>query len=402
MRLITCLLSLAASLTSVCAEEDRSLVESALDLPGTESPSPAPSTVPAKKVSNSTNAASSQGSNSNGSGFSNSASKPFSMMSEPTDRSAPENAKIQAPPIHSVLPYGEGTVPVLGIKYGMKYGKTHTVDPTYRGTPVLPTSVPTVTVGPAYWAPKKKIAVAPVQAPQAVKSPVLSPTVEKNGVELEKREGTPQFSTLNVRFLTIQNFKPTDVVYAYPYPVKPPKPVVLEPMPEGERQLKDMILSSGYGQRIDYSRPYPFGGYRWVRIFETALKKSGTHVPHTMLTCYPWVNKMFPYVLAEARLMNTIETERKEKYLKTVADFERLNAEMESKAASEGLVPIPVKVNSKGIGQASLPAGAWWLTATRRLPGLKFYWQVPIRCSSGDAINVQFTEANALLIHGGW
>lgn len=390
--LITCLLVLSASQTRILAEDDKSLVESALDLPGTSEPSPAPTQKNSSVLSNSRLT----GANSEAKPlqpimqFSNSTSSKSQTSASLAD---PENAKLQAPPIHSILPYSESKY------FGMKLGKTHSVDPTYRGTPVLPTALPTVTVGQASWAPQRKIAAAPL--PKPVSSPVL-PSVGKNGIDSEKRDVSPQFSTVNIRFLTIRNFKPTDVVYAYPYPVKPPKLAEQAPMPEGERQLKDMILSSGYSNRIDLSRPYPYGGYRWIRVFETALKKSGTHMPHTMITVYPWVNKMFPYVLSECRLMNTLEEDRKDKYLKTVADYERLNAEMESKAASEGLVPIPVKVNSNGIGQASLPSGSWWLTATRRLPGLKFYWQVPVKCSSGEAINVQLTEANALLIQGGW
>lgn len=383
-RLLPCLLVLSAAQTYALAGEDSSLVESVLDLPGTEEPSPAPPSVPSKSTPSYTSS-----SNTRSSSLSSSTKTAASL-----DPSDPENIKTQVPPIHSALPYAERKL------LGVKYGKTHNIDTTYRGTPLLPTALPTVTVGNASWAPKRKIAAAP--APVPAPTPVLSPGAAKTLVAPAKTESTPQFSTLNVRFLTIQNFKPTDVVYAYPYPVKPPKPVKLDPLPEAERQLKDMIMNSGYTARMDYSRPYPFGGFRWVRCYETALKKSGTHVPHTMLTVYPWVNKMFPYVLSEVRQMNQLESERNEKYLRTVADYERLNAEMESKAASEGLVPIPVKMTSRGLGHASLPAGSWWLTATRRLPGLKFYWQVPIRCSSGEAINVQFTEANALLVQGGW
>lgn len=385
--LLTCLLVLSACQMLSLAEDDKSLVESVLDLPGTAEPSPAPIQ---KNSGNAYSEARPSQPSQSINHFSNSTSSKTKSSASLAD---PENAKLQAPPIHSILPYSESKY------FGMKLGKTHTVDPTYRGTPVLPTALPTVTVGQAPWAPQRKIAAAPL--PKPASTPVL-PSVGKPGTDSEKRDAAPQFSTINIRFLTIRNFKPTDVVYAYPYPVKPPKLAEQAPMPEDERQLKDMILSSGYSNRIDLSRPYPYGGYRWIRVFETALKKSGTHMPHTMITVYPWVNKMFPYVLSECRLMNTLEEERKDKYLKTVSDYERLNSEMESKAASEGLVPIPVKVNANGIGQASLPSGSWWLTATRRLPGLKFYWQVPIKCSSGEAINVQLTEANALLIQGGW
>src|SRR5262249_22160263 len=118
-------------------------------------------------------------------------------------------------------------------------------------------------------------------------------------------------NTINIRFLTVtNNMRPTDSVWAYPYPPKPPKQIIPNPLPQTEAQLKNMILSTGYSARQDISTPYPLGGVRWQRAFANARKKAGLGYAHTMLTMYPWVNKMFPYVQTECLEMNRIEQER--------------------------------------------------------------------------------------------
>lgn len=125
-----------------------------------------------------------------------------------------------------------------------------------------------------------------------------------------------------------------------------------------------------------------------------------------MITMYPWTNKMFPYVLAECHELNKVEEERSARFQQMKENYERVHADLEAQAIGKGLAPVEIKVNSRGIGQTSLPAGNWWITATRKTATLKFYWQIPISAAaaagSEQTINVQFTEANALIVAGGW
>jgi hypothetical protein len=100
--------------------------------------------------------------------------------------------------------------------------------------------------------------------------------------------------------------------------------------------------------------------------------------------------------------LNKLEQERCEHYQQVVDDYERVHVDLESQATARGLAPIEVKINSRGIGQIQVPAGNWWIAATRKTPGLKFYWQVPVSCAENQTINIQLNEANALICGGGW
>ncbi len=353
----------------------------------------------------------------------NDSNKPVVKLVAPqrkTDETIAEPPAVLEPPIHSSLPASQRSF--LKIPMGVKVGETTPVDMTYRGKPTIP-NVSTVSFGTPSWAipPKKKVAglpnttvggpsmvpvtlspaskqtpAAPMQTPSM---PAATKPIPKAG---EQTSSLPN-NTVNFRFLTTTNgVRPTDSIWIYPYPPKPPKSIVVNPLPEQEAQLKAQLLSFGYSNRPDPTRPYPLGGVRWVRAFENARRKAGMGVPHTMITMYPWVNKMFPYMLSECMELNKLEQERCEHYQQVVDDYERVHVDLESQATARGLAPIEVKINSRGIGQIQVPAGNWWIAATRKTPGLKFYWQVPVSCAENQTINIQLNEANALICGGGW
>lgn len=266
-------------------------------------------------------------------------------------------------------------------------------------------AIPTITYGMPSWAvtrPARKLASA-ATAPLAMPAQPLIPKADVDGVELEQRKPEP-FTTLNARMLVPHNERFVDVVYAYPYPIKPP-PLTgeLTPLPTKDKELKSMILSAGYSDRIDFNRPYPTYGWRWVHAFYRAHTRSGLGWPRTMLTMYPWVDQMLPYVRAEVKQSNAEEADRILKHQKTVEEFEATHVDLENQATLKGLSPVAIKMNSKGIGQTTkLTPGNWWITGTRKVPGLKMFWEVPVTCTQGQIINVQFTEANAMIIQGGW
>ena len=336
-----------------------------------------------------------------------------------TDDGIAQPPAVLEPPIHSAIPASQKSF--LKIPLGLKLGESTPIDMTYRGKPTIP-NVSTVTFGAPSWAipPKKKVAglpnttvgspsMVPVtlspasgQTPAApVQAPRMPAAIQRP--KAGEQKASVANNTVNFRFLTTTNgMRPTDSIWIYPYPPKPPKSIIVNPLPELESQLKAQLLSFGYSNRPDPTRPYPLGGVRWIRAFENARQKAGIGVPHTMITMYPWVNKMFPYMLAECMEMNKLEQERCQHYQQMVDDYERIHVDLESQATARGLAPIEVKINSRGIGQIQVPAGNWWIAATRKTPGLKFYWQVPVSCAENQTINIQLNEANALICGGGW
>lgn len=365
-----------------------------------------------------------QSENSSANASSSESKKPQVVFSEPKwvekDIPAPKDEML-ASPIHSEIPAYHKTL--LKVPMGVKVGKSYSIDPTYRGKPALP-ETQTVTFGAPSWKVpgKKQVATLPSAA---LPSPAINAGANSLNGTAPAASGNvipspaPNFrtaassnsavkniapTTLNIRIQTPQKLSSTDAVWAYPYPPKPPKPAQLSPLTENGKALRNQILLHGYSARPDVDRPYPPGGWRWVHAFQTGVKKSGSGYPHTMLTMYRWVDKVFPYVLSECHEMNLIEEKRSQRYEQVMADYERVHADLEAQATSKNLVPIEIKVGPRGIAQQTqLPAGNWWLAATRKQPGLKFYWQVPLTCNgNNETMNVQMTETNALIIAGGW
>lgn len=265
--------------------------------------------------------------------------------------------------------------------------------------------LPTVTYGNPNWAvgPRSsQIATALSGAPPVTPQSTIVPAAKGNGAAPEKAE-SEEMTTLNVRIVVPQNMKPLDTLMVYPYPVRPPK--IVDPivqLPNTPLALKQMLITSGYSNRIDLNRPYPLYGWRWVHAFSTGLAKSGAGYPHTMFTMYPWVHKVTPYVIAEVDKINDIEEARLETYKKACEEFQQNHVEIENEATAKGLFPVPVKLNAKGVGQVKLPVGNWWLSGARVLPGLRFYWQIPFNATNSQPVNVQLMENNALVIQGGW
>lgn len=269
-----------------------------------------------------------------------------------------------------------------------------------------PPAIPTVTYGTPNWAIRPRVAsslpAAPAAPSAAPTGPQIVPVAGNSQVELERRLPENDKATVNIRIVKHYHLPPDDTVMAYPWPVRPPKPIIHSKLQEKPHELKALILASGYSTRIDVTRPHPLYGWRWVHAFQAAHEKSGLGYPHTMLTMYPWVNKMTPYVVAEVKRVNAIEVDRLNEYKKVQDEYDRLHEEMENEAAAKGLVPVAIKVNRHGIGQTQLPPGNWWISATRKLPDIKFYWQVPITVGAGQTTNVQLTNLNAIVVQGGW
>lgn len=268
-------------------------------------------------------------------------------------------------------------------------------------------TTPTVTYGPPPWGPKRvasSVPGLPARTPTPGAIPPAAnalPVAGNSEIELEKRLADPR-ATLNIHIVKHYHLPPTDTVMAYPWPVRPPKEAPASRLQEKPEELKHMILATGYSNRIDFRRPHPLYGWRWIHAFTAAHAKSGLGYPHTILTMYHWVDQMSPYVVREVKRVNAIEAARGLAWKKVNDEYERTHLEIETDAAAKGLFPVEIKVTAHGMGQTQLPPGNWWISATRKLPDLKFYWQVPVTVSAGQSVNVELNNVNAIVVQGGW
>lgn len=197
--------------------------------------------------------------------------------------------------------------------------------------------------------------------------------------------------------------KAVDSFTAFPYPVKPPK-IFKEilPLPTKIKALKGMLVDTGYTTRFSGDLPYPPGGWRWQYAYQAALRHKGGGVPHTILEMYGWADRMAHYIQPEVIRMNDAEERRKERYDKTVAEYQKSYFEIQNDATRKGLIALNFRTARKGVLGVRLPAGTWWIAGSRKLPGLFYYWQIPITLAAGTTENIQLTESNALVIQGGW
>jgi hypothetical protein len=195
---------------------------------------------------------------------------------------------------------------------------------------------------------------------------------------------------------------------AYPYPMQLPKArKEIFDLSTDTRALKEEILTSGYLQRGTSIKPYPFQGWRWQYAYHNALKRAHADEPAVISDIYPFVRKMTPYCREEVRRINNIEHERVERYKRLAEEYEQHGQEAETDATRKGYTPVPVEINKMwrghfNIGEIRLGEGTWWITGTKKVPGITYYWQQPVEVLKGQPVICELTEDNALVIEGGW
>lgn len=251
-------------------------------------------------------------------------------------------------------------------------------------------------------------AVAPAPVPQST-GETTSAAVETQPQDKPSKSlfddpaQTQQYANLTVVVKVPQKLRAVDVTMIHPYPVKPPLiKGPAEPISTDEKYLKNLLLQSGYSSRMDPDKPYPVGGWRWQYIYQDSVRKSGLGVPHGLLTAYPWIARITPYAQREALHWNNIEAERFRRYEKALEEFDRTRADIENDAVRQGFFPIQLRSHRLGWTQSRIPAGSWWLTCTRKAPGIVYYWQIPLTAAPGENVNIALTQGNALVITGGW
>lgn len=236
------------------------------------------------------------------------------------------------------------------------------------------------------------------------RSSILNADIEEDDNAEDDKPGT---GTVRVRINVPQTRDPISTITLYPYPPRPLRQKApIGKLDEKDRSLKTQLLNLGYANRSANEKAYVPGGWRWQYALKAAIDKSGTRPPNTLLTFYPWSWKMIPYLRAEVRRLNEIEKTRQEKYLQALKEFEENGYDLENQAVQRGLSPVEIPLR-RGSGQAlggkvRVAAGDWWVVSKHRVPGLKFFWQLPVHVEPGENPQVLLTQTNALMIEGGW
>ncbi len=199
-----------------------------------------------------------------------------------------------------------------------------------------------------------------------------------------------------------------DKITFYPYSTKPPKVKVPPlPLPEEDKDIKQMLISSGYLSRQSLTKPYPDIGWRWHYAYRNAQKRAGGDEPKVVAGLYRWANNMLKYVKPEVERINKIEEARHARYLKAVEEYEDSHKDEEMEALRLGLDPTPITLQSVNKGTAmegvvALKPGEWYATGQHKTPGLTYYWQEKIKVNPGDKLTLVLNDANSMLITGGW
>lgn len=215
-------------------------------------------------------------------------------------------------------------------------------------------------------------------------------------------------ATVRVRISVPQMKGLTQKITAFPYITKPIKVTkVIEPLPEEDKELKELVIAAGYVSRQSLEKPYPDVNWRWQYAYRNALKRAGGYEPKVVPGLYRWANNMVKYVKPECERINRIENARNKRYQDTMVEYEdnHKDEEMEAIRLAKEPVAVPLRSVYKGTateGDVTLPPGEWYLTGTHKVPGLTYYWQEKVKVNPNDRIVVTLNDANAILIQGGW
>jgi hypothetical protein len=216
-------------------------------------------------------------------------------------------------------------------------------------------------------------------------------------------------ANLDVSIVVPHMKKSASSLTAFPWPVAPPRVKAFPPpLPEAEKQIKALLLASGYTNRISADTPYPTGGWRFVHALRTAVRKSGMSMPHTILEHYGWMNRMMDYIIPEITASNNIEEMRFDAFKKVEKENLETEQRIRNEALRQGLEATILKPKdepAKSVGkhfEATVKPSKWWVVGVHKAPGLKYYWHHPVEVAEGKLNRVVLTESNAIYIEGSW
>src|SRR5262249_25581578 len=221
---------------------------------------------------------------------------------------------------------------------------------------------------------------------------------EQNSLDQNTQDGikhedevTKPLADLRVQVNVPHNTRARDYFTAYPYPTRLPAVKKLpDKLPTKDKSIKRLLEQSGYTLRANPDDPFPVGGWRWQYAYQAALRRKGGYVPHTIMELYPWVHSMLPLIRPEIERFNNLEIERQYRYKKLAEQFGENGIDAENEAVRQGLYPKQVRFTRLVRGHTldgglKLAGGPWYITGTHKVPGLTYYWQLPVSMAPGES-----------------
>lgn len=237
----------------------------------------------------------------------------------------------------------------------------------------------------------------------------FSETVEEVPALPPADDSPPAKVEVHVRMAVPQMNERTDSFGFYPYITKPMK-IFKENAPLNDidpAAFKSDIMQAAYTNRQSLTKAYPAQGWRFQYAYHNALSRSGLREPKSMVGLYGFCNKLIPYLKPECQRINRIEIARRTRYEETLIEYEDNHKDEEGEALRLNRTPINLPMHTINAGKmiegtALVPPGDWYLTGQHRVPGLIYYWQEKIKVKPNKKLSVDLTDANAMLIQGGW
>ena len=198
----------------------------------------------------------------------------------------------------------------------------------------------------------------------------------------------------------------TESISVNPYMTDLPEP--LKPYGFNEspyNRTRDALVTQAFAAPVNERRPYPPQGWRFDYALKAAIRESGAGRPHTMVTMYPWIDTIYPYLRKYLARSNEAEQARFDRLAQFRRDYAEKHNDIETDAMKAGLYPVECKMQiyhlSLRRADVMLPKGNYWVTGSHKVIGLKYYWEEPITIDENGPRSIELNEANAILIDGG-
>jgi len=219
-------------------------------------------------------------------------------------------------------------------------------------------------------------------------------------------EVPPQKYQLTV-WVNVPHYKNcTEVFTVYPYMTEVPKPLKAYGFNDTQyNRIREALVVQAFSAPVNERRPYPPQGWRFDYALKAAQRETGEWRPHTLVTIYPWVDRIYPVLRKYLSRSNDAEAARFDRCADFRKDYEERHIDVETEAMKQGLEPVDLRMMvyhlSLKRAQVMLPKGNYWVTGVHKVIGLKYYWQEPVTIDGSGPKSVELNEANALLIDGG-
>jgi hypothetical protein len=198
----------------------------------------------------------------------------------------------------------------------------------------------------------------------------------------------------------------TETLTVFPYLSEVPKAFKAYGFNDTQyNRIKDSLVIQAFSAPMNERRPYPPQGWRFYYALNAAEREKGEWLPHTLVTIYPWVDRIYPVLRKYLAASNEAEAARFDRCDTFRKDYEERHIDLETDAMKAGLYPVEISPTvyhlSLRRAQVMLLPGNYWVTGWHKVIGLKYYWQEAVTIDENGPKAVELNEANALLIDGG-